>query len=212
VIEISFFVPGLLSHEASSQQSLSSFLDNPLVGSADRIRIQLSASRGRAASLAVNHARSIVSELIGIREDVLELHVLAKETEDSPSEPVDFINARLEADILFALFTAQVDGMASANSEHETVAVPPGPAMNCCSPAPAIPDDAVRAMVIRLRKLSFASVSAGRHLRHGEDRQPWLWRAQGGSRKSYSSIKPRVDCQLIVNAAFERNNCRSPDV
>jgi hypothetical protein len=49
--------------------------------------------------LRVNHVRSIVSELIGIRDDVSELNVLAKETEDSPSEPVDFINARLEADI-----------------------------------------------------------------------------------------------------------------
>jgi hypothetical protein len=86
-IEISFFVPGILSQEASSRQSLSSILDNPLVGSADRIRIQLSASRGRAGSLAVNHVRSIVSELIGIRDDVSELNVLAKETEDSPSEP-----------------------------------------------------------------------------------------------------------------------------
>jgi type IV pilus biogenesis protein CpaD/CtpE len=98
-IEISFHVPGVMAQPDGERQSLNSFLNNPLVGSADRIRIQLSAGRARATSLAVNHVRQIVTDLMGARDDVDALNITAQETEDSPKEPVDFIEARLEADI-----------------------------------------------------------------------------------------------------------------
>jgi hypothetical protein len=98
-IEISFYVPGVMAQPNAERQSLNSFLDNPLVGSADRIRLQISAGRARATSLAANHVRQIVSDLMGARDDVDALNITAQETEDSPKEAIDFIEARLEADI-----------------------------------------------------------------------------------------------------------------
>jgi hypothetical protein len=51
-IEVSFNVPGVLAQPDNERQSLNSFLNNPLVSSAEKIRIQLSAGRARAGSLA----------------------------------------------------------------------------------------------------------------------------------------------------------------
>ncbi|MET4244607.1 DUF6731 family protein [Bradyrhizobium sp. RT10b] len=98
-IEISFYVPGMLAQQNTERQSLNSFLDNPLVGSAEKIRISLSAGRARAGSLAVNHVKQIVHDLLGARDDVDALNITAQESEEAPKEPVDFIEARLEADI-----------------------------------------------------------------------------------------------------------------
>lgn len=98
-IEVSFYVPGVLAQPDGERQSLNSFLDNPLMGSAERVRLQISAGRARATSLAVNHVKQLVTDLLGARDDVDALRITAQETEDAPKEPVDFIEARLEADI-----------------------------------------------------------------------------------------------------------------
>jgi hypothetical protein len=99
-IAISFYVPGVRAQpDGHGRQSLNSFLDNPLIGSAERVRLQLSAGRARPSSIAVNQVQSIVADLLGVRDDVFDLKVVAQENEDAPKEPVDFIEARLEADI-----------------------------------------------------------------------------------------------------------------
>lgn len=98
-IEISFHVPGVQAQAISDRQSLNSFLSNPLVGSAQKIRLQLSAGRARGASLAVNYVQQMISDLLGVREDVETLNISAQENEEAPTEPIDFIEARLEADI-----------------------------------------------------------------------------------------------------------------
>lgn len=97
-IEMAFHVPGVLANDGREKQSLNSLLDNPLIGHSDRVRIHVSAARARASSLALNDVRQAVSDLLGFRDEVSELQVTAKETEESPSEPIDFLNARLEAD------------------------------------------------------------------------------------------------------------------
>ena len=98
-IEVSFYVPGVLAQSNGERQSLNSLLDNPLVGSAEKIRLQLSAGRARGMSLAVTHVHQLITDLLGARDDVYDLNITAQETEDSSKEPVDFIEARLEADI-----------------------------------------------------------------------------------------------------------------
>jgi hypothetical protein len=98
-IDISFYVPGVRAQPNEGRQSLNSLLDSPLVGSSERIRLQLSASRMRGTSLAVNHVKSLVTDLLGVRDEVYDLKITAQENEDAPKEPVDFIEARLEADI-----------------------------------------------------------------------------------------------------------------
>lgn len=98
-VEFSFYVPGVLANDGGQRQALGALLNNPLIGSADRVRIQLAASRDRAGSLAVNHVRQVVSDLLGVRDELFDLSVMAKETEESPTEPVDLVEARLEADI-----------------------------------------------------------------------------------------------------------------
>ncbi|TIR15520.1 MAG: hypothetical protein E5X34_28915 [Mesorhizobium sp.] len=98
-MEISFYVPGIVANNGINRPSLSALLNTPLIGTASKVRIQISAARDRASSLALNQVRQAVDDLVGLREDVSELQLIAKETEDSPSEPVDFLEARLEADI-----------------------------------------------------------------------------------------------------------------
>ncbi|WP_230534167.1 DUF6731 family protein [Microvirga roseola] len=98
-IEMSFYVPGVIENQGRQRPSLSSILDNPVVGSAEQIKLQIVAGRGRAATLAVAPVRQLVTDLLGVREDVVELSITARETEEAPSEPMDFIEARLQADI-----------------------------------------------------------------------------------------------------------------
>jgi hypothetical protein len=99
-IEISFYVPGVRAQQdGGGRQSLNSFLDNPLIGSAEKVRLQLSAGRARPSSIAVNHVKSMITDLLGVRDEVYDLKIIAQENEDAPKEPVDFIEARLEADI-----------------------------------------------------------------------------------------------------------------
>jgi hypothetical protein len=102
-IEFSFHVPGVSAREAGTRQSLSSFLDAPLVGGAETIRVQIAAGRKKASSLILNDVKAAVTDLLGLKDDVTELSIVAKETEDGPSEPVDFLEARLEADIPLTL-------------------------------------------------------------------------------------------------------------
>lgn len=98
-MEISFYVPGVVANNGSARPSLSGILSTPLIGTAAKVRIQVAASRDRGASLALNQVHQAIDDLVGLREDVSELQIVAKESEDAPSEPVDFLEARLEADI-----------------------------------------------------------------------------------------------------------------
>jgi hypothetical protein len=61
-IELSLYVPGALAQPQGERQSLNSFLDNPLVGSAAKIRMQISAGRERGASLSVDDVRNLIRD------------------------------------------------------------------------------------------------------------------------------------------------------
>lgn len=82
-----------------TRQSLGSLLSVPIMGGARTLRMQVSAGQKRGASLAIDQVRQAVHDLLGLKDDLIELSVTAKESEDAPSEPVDFLEARLQADI-----------------------------------------------------------------------------------------------------------------
>jgi hypothetical protein len=96
---MTLYVPGLLASNASDRPSLGQLLNTPLVGSAETLRLQLSVSRGRGKSLSLNHVRQIATDLLGLRDDVSTLEITAMESDDAPREPIDLLQARLEADI-----------------------------------------------------------------------------------------------------------------
>lgn len=99
-MEFSFYVPGVAAaNDGAARPSLSGLLSNPLIGTAAKVRVQVSAARDRTSSLVINHVQQAIDDLIGVRDEVSELQIVAKEAEDSPREQVDFLDARLEADI-----------------------------------------------------------------------------------------------------------------
>ena len=48
--------------------------------------------------LSLEAVKEMVSELLGLRDDVSAIQIMGMETEDSPQEPLDLLEARLEAD------------------------------------------------------------------------------------------------------------------
>lgn len=98
-LEVSVYLPGLFQAEGSERASLSSILDNPLTGNAERVRFQVRAPRRRGASLNVTAIRQFVGEMLGHHENVGALEVTIREVEEGPSEPLDFLDARLEMDV-----------------------------------------------------------------------------------------------------------------
>ncbi|MDB5596268.1 MAG: hypothetical protein JWM36_3229 [Hyphomicrobiales bacterium] len=98
-LEVSMYVPGVVANGALKDASLNSFLSNPLVGSAEKFSFSISAQRGKTSTLNLSQAKSFISDLLGIKEDVFSLCITAREDEDAPSEPIDLLRARLEADI-----------------------------------------------------------------------------------------------------------------
>ncbi|MFO1159323.1 MAG: DUF6731 family protein [Reyranellaceae bacterium] len=98
-IEATIHVPGIAARPESRRRSLSSLLEVPVVGHAQTVSIQVSAGRRRHQSLSIPQVRRAISELLGMRDDVRTLSIVAKESEDGPREPIDFLEARLEMDI-----------------------------------------------------------------------------------------------------------------
>jgi hypothetical protein len=97
-IKVSLFVPGVLAGNNLSQPSLGSLLSNPLVGSSETFSFSLSVSRTRGKTLSLEHVRQIAAELLGSRDDVSKIQITGMESDDSPREPLDLLQARLEAD------------------------------------------------------------------------------------------------------------------
>lgn len=98
-IDVSFYLPGLLAQHAQQRRSLSALLDTPILGDAERVRLHVAAGQRRGASLRVQNVIRAVRDLLPMREQLYDLNVTAKAHEDAPSEPVDFLEARLEADM-----------------------------------------------------------------------------------------------------------------
>lgn len=97
-LSFTFYVPGM-NENARNTESLGSLLRHPLIAAGDKVRVEVSAARPRGSSLALNHVYSAVDDLLSSREDVTNLEVVARESEEAPSEPLDLLEARLEADI-----------------------------------------------------------------------------------------------------------------
>jgi hypothetical protein len=74
-------------------------LNIPIFGNAEKIRMQIGASREKGASLSIANIKRVVRDLLHLHGNVIDLSVVAKPDEDAPSEPMDFLEARLQADI-----------------------------------------------------------------------------------------------------------------
>jgi hypothetical protein len=102
-ISASFRVPGILARPEARRRSLSGLLDMPLMGGAQTVQFQISAGRGKEASLAPSRVKQAVRDLLSVREEITALSIVAKENEDAPREPIDFLDARLEAEVTVPL-------------------------------------------------------------------------------------------------------------
>lgn len=95
--EFKLYLPGIRTRPQGRRKSLNQIVDNRLVSSAETISIQITAARSK--SLLSAEVRRYVSEMLGIRDDVTQLVVLAKQDEEAPSEPIDLLQAQLMLDI-----------------------------------------------------------------------------------------------------------------
>ncbi len=98
-IEFTVFVPGALAMESQTRPSLNSLLDNTVVQSAQNVTIEVSAGRNRGAALVLEPAKQLINDLLGVRDEVSQLRVTGQQDEDAPREPIDLLEARLQADI-----------------------------------------------------------------------------------------------------------------
>jgi hypothetical protein len=97
-IEISLFVPGAIGSVGQSSPSLNGLLSNPLVGSSDKFKFRLSVGKEKGRSLSLDAVKNTITELLGLRDDVTSIQVTGMDSEESPQEPIDLLEARLEAD------------------------------------------------------------------------------------------------------------------
>lgn len=98
-LEFTAYVSGLSLDSHQAQPSLRQILNGPLVESAESITVCLNAGRSRASSLSLARARELIGELLGMREDISQLRIEGRDDEDAPREPLDLLEARLQADI-----------------------------------------------------------------------------------------------------------------
>lgn len=96
-IQVSVHVPGALASSENNGRSLGQLLRNPLVGSAETLSMRLSVNSARGRSLSIEHVKELVGDLLGHRDDVQKLEIVAKENDEAPREPIDLLEARLEA-------------------------------------------------------------------------------------------------------------------
>ncbi len=97
-ISASFYVPGVRARPEARRRSISGFLDLPLTGGAEQLKFKISAGRKKENHLSKSRVVQAVRELLGSPDDLSDLTVIAKRNEDAPSEPIDFLDARVEAD------------------------------------------------------------------------------------------------------------------
>jgi hypothetical protein len=96
---MSVFIPGLAHIEQPQRQSLAGILATPVVGTAANLNFEIRAGRKRGATLNVLAIRQMVQEALGLGDEVQALEAVVKETEEGLSEPIDLLQARLEADV-----------------------------------------------------------------------------------------------------------------
>ncbi len=102
-IEMSFYVPRLAARAAHQRQSLGGFLELPLLGHAEKVKLEITASQRRGSSLNPRNIRRTVRELLGAREDLLSLNVVAKEADEDRGQAIDFLEERLVTDVSLVL-------------------------------------------------------------------------------------------------------------
>ena len=116
-------VPGILASNAGRMQALGQLLDNPIVASAQTVKLEITADRTRQNSLSVEGVKQVVTQALGLREDVSRLAVSGREDEIGPSEPIDLLEARLQANMSLHLGTAQryerVDRFGAVRRAHD---------------------------------------------------------------------------------------------
>jgi hypothetical protein len=130
-LDVSVFLPGLTELEEAKTQSLSSFLEHPILGNAEELRFQIRASRRKGATLDLAAIRRFVGEMLGLGGEVSSLQVHVKESEEDPSELLDLLDARLFVDVAidregrrygrntrWALLKAALDAWAAAGQLH----------------------------------------------------------------------------------------------
>lgn len=103
----SIHIPGINTDEINQNQSLGKILDNPLVAQAETLKVEIKASKKRDASLPLSLIKDAVRSLLGERANLTELKIVAREDEEAPAAPIDFLEARLQADVPLVLHGAQ---------------------------------------------------------------------------------------------------------
>jgi hypothetical protein len=98
-LEVSVYLPGIAVIDENRRRSLSAILNHPLFGNAEMFTFQLRAPRHRGASLNLAAVRQFCGELLGLGDEVGALQVSVREAEEDPSEPLDLLEARLQADV-----------------------------------------------------------------------------------------------------------------
>ena len=76
---MSIFIPGIAHAEHTTRQSLSSILDNPVIGSGANLNLEISAGRKKRSSLNIPAIRTMAREALGLGDAVQSLEAMIKE-------------------------------------------------------------------------------------------------------------------------------------
>lgn len=98
-IAVTVHIPGVRARPEARRRSLGGLLDMPLMGAAESLHFEVSASRKKSSSLSLSRVKRTIDDLLGSRDDVSQLTVVVKENEDAPQRPLDLLKARVEADV-----------------------------------------------------------------------------------------------------------------
>lgn len=95
-VSFKMFVPGALQAPQARRKSVSGIFDNSVVPSSETVSVEISA--GRSKQLQLGGVKSLVSDLLGLSEDVTKLVVTGSDDKDEQAAALDLLRAQLQTE------------------------------------------------------------------------------------------------------------------
>lgn len=95
-LEVSVFIPGVISDDEAAKLSITKLLDSKMIGSAETLTFSISAGRQKNNSLSKGSVMDFINDLLSIREDVKKIRINGEDESDAGVQVLDLLNARLE--------------------------------------------------------------------------------------------------------------------
>lgn len=98
-IEATVHIPSVLAHGEGELPSMNRLLETPVLGGAQKLKIEILAGRQSDEVLNLDSVRAFVGDVLRLGRDSAKVSVEVIDEGDGPRDIIDFFDARLEAEV-----------------------------------------------------------------------------------------------------------------